>query len=485
MVSVLALAVSFSAAYASWEWQQPLPQGNLLYSVWGSSSSNVFAVGGNGTILKYNGSTWESMTSGITDYLRSVWGSSGSDVFAVSNNGAILHYNGNIWTSMASGFNGSFLAVWGSSSSDVFAVGAAGKISHYDGITWSSMTSGTTEWITGVWGSSSSDVFAVAGNGTLLHYNGTYWSTMTSGTTEDLNKVWGTSGSDVFVTGWNGTILHYNGSIWESMVSGTTTQLYGLWGNSPSDVFAAGESGTILHYNGTSWSSVTGITSNHLYGIGGNSIEGIVAVGEYGTILRYASPISLTKPNGGESWGRNSRQVIRWNAAAGLGNLRISLWQNSTQIGIIADNVNPVAGSYVWNVGAYDGGVAPLGTDYTIRVREKGTALSDESDASFSIVKISVKTPNGGESWQIGSTQNITWVVKSISGNLRIVLLKNGVKVGNIVDSIAPGAGTYAWTVGNYVGGTASAGTGYQVQAREIGTDAGDRSDANFTLTAP
>ena len=117
--------------------------------------------------------------------------------------------------------------------------------------------------------------------------------------------------------------------------------------------------------------------------------------------------------------------------------------------------------------------------------RKRELAVSDESDAPFSIVKMSVKTPNGGESWQIGSTQNITWVAKSLSGNLRIVLFKNGVKVGNIVNSIDPALGTYSWTVGSYVGGTATAGTGYQVQVREIGTDAGDRSDTSFTLTDP
>ena len=92
-------------------------------------------------------------------------------------------------------------------------------------------------------------------------------------------------------------------------------------------------------------------------------------------------------------------------------------------------------------------------------------------------MKVKVNAPNGGESWQIGSTQNITWLTKIISNNLRIVLFKNGVKVGNIVNSIDPALGTYGWTVGNYVGGTATAGTGYQVQVREIGTDAGDRSD--------
>jgi hypothetical protein len=209
------------------------------------------------------------------------------------------------------------------------------------------------------------------------------------------------------------------------------------------------------------------------------------AAGDYGPMLNYASLVTLTAPNGGESWKRNSRQYIRWNVTPGMGNLSISLWQNSTQIGVIADNVNPAAGAYAWNVGAWSGGVAPLGTGYTIRIQEKGTAVSDESDAPFSIVKISVKTPNGGESWPRCSTQNITWTAKSLSGSLRIVLFKDGVKVGNIVNSISPSAGSYSWNVGQLSSGTATAGSGYQVQVREIGTDAGDRSDTSFTLTDP
>jgi hypothetical protein len=165
--------------------------------------------------------------------------------------------------------------------------------------------------------------------------------------------------------------------------------------------------------------------------------------------------------------------------------LKLTLWQNGGLIGTIADGISPATGSYAWNVGAYSGGVAPLGTGYTINIEDNGSPAEDASDATFSIVKMSVKTPNGGESWQIGSAQNITWVAKEISGQLRIVLFKNGVKVGNIVNSIDPVLGTYSWTAGSYVGGTATAGTGYQVQIREIGTDAGDRSDASFMLTAP
>jgi hypothetical protein len=188
--------------------------------------------------------------------------------------------------------------------------------------------------------------------------------------------------------------------------------------------------------------------------------------------------ITVNSPNGGESWNRNSKRYIRWSAAGCVGTLKLTLLTSGITE-TIATGVNPAAGSYAWTVDA------PLGTGYTIKIEDSGSPAEDASDAPFSIVKISVKAPNGGESWPLGSTQNINWVAKSISGNLRIVLFKDGVKVGNIVNSIDPALGTYSWTVGQLVSGAVTAGTGYQLQIREIGTDAGDRSDTTFTLTPP
>ncbi len=46
---------------------------------------------------------WTSMSSGVTDTLYGVWGSSGTDVFTVGSNGTILRYNGTGWSFMGSG----------------------------------------------------------------------------------------------------------------------------------------------------------------------------------------------------------------------------------------------------------------------------------------------------------------------------------------------------------------------------------------------
>jgi hypothetical protein len=51
---------STAAQAADWTWQNPLPQGNTLYGVWGSSGSNVFAVGSSGTILHYGNELFSS-----------------------------------------------------------------------------------------------------------------------------------------------------------------------------------------------------------------------------------------------------------------------------------------------------------------------------------------------------------------------------------------------------------------------------------------
>ncbi len=285
-----------------WGWQNPLPQGNNLRGVWGSSSTDVFAVGAGGTILHYNGSTWIGMTSSTANNLYGIWGSSSSDVFAVGASGTILHYNGSNWSAMTSGTTNTLRGVWGSSASNVFAVGHSGTILHYDGSNWSVMTSGTTNNLYGIWGSSSSDVFAVGASGTILHYDGSNWSSMTSGTTNALQGVWGSSASDVFAVGYSGTILHYDGSTWSAMTSGTTEWLCGVWGSSATDVFAVGGSGTILHYDGSTWSAMSSGTTKWLYGIWGSSASDVFAVGDSGIILHYDGSTWSAMSSGSTWW---------------------------------------------------------------------------------------------------------------------------------------------------------------------------------------
>ncbi|HET6577559.1 MAG TPA: hypothetical protein VFG66_04515 [Gemmatimonadales bacterium] len=116
-------------------------EGLVPNAVWGSSATNVFTVGFQvdetpsgeftvtGVVWHYDGTAWTPMSLPSAAVLNEVWGTSPTDVFAVGEDGAVLHYDGSAWT-VTSPTRSALLAVWGSSPGDVFAAGAGGTILH-------------------------------------------------------------------------------------------------------------------------------------------------------------------------------------------------------------------------------------------------------------------------------------------------------------------------------------------------------------------
>jgi hypothetical protein len=275
-----------------------------LASIWGTSGSSVFAVGGScsGQVaLRYDGSAWGQLPASCQGAswggYASVWGSSASDVFATLRNtlpmrmgGYLDHFNGQNWNvavyvvpcgnsigMLCAGPHG----VWSSSPNDAFVVADSGIIAHYDGTSWTSLPSGTRQALAGVWGEGPGGaVFAVGSGGIILRYDRSTWNVQASGTTQSLNAVWGTSSNDVFAVGAGGTILHYDGTSWTSQNSGSTQALYAVWGGEGNSVFAVGDASTILHYDGTKWTTQTTTADMKLRGIWGSSPTNLFAVGE-------------------------------------------------------------------------------------------------------------------------------------------------------------------------------------------------------------
>jgi hypothetical protein len=157
-----------------------------LNGVWGSSATSVWAVGANGTILKFNGTSWSAQTSGTTQNLNGVWGSSATSVWAVGANGTILKFNGTSWSAQTSGTTQNLNGVWGSDANNVWSVGGGGTRlrTTNGGGSWSSATSGT-EPLYSVRGSDVKNVWSVGGGGTILKTTGT-----TGTWTEEDNYNW-------------------------------------------------------------------------------------------------------------------------------------------------------------------------------------------------------------------------------------------------------------------------------------------------------
>jgi hypothetical protein len=291
-----------------WCWENRLPQGSTLRSVWVTSPTNAWAFGDGGVILRWNGTEWRGVPSGTTANLTGVWGSSANDIWAVGPRGTILRWNGTSWAPVPSGTLNNLTAAWGSSATDVWAVG--GEIRRWNGTSWTASPTPVSARLWGVWGSSSSDVWAVGSAGTILRWNGSIWSSVPSPTTRLLSSVWGTSATNVWAVGELGTILRWNGVSWTELPSGTTDGLMAVWGTSESDVWVVSESGAVFRWNGVELVAVTGVGPLANLAVHGSSSSDVWMVGAWGEMARWngtrwrsysSGPIAALSTGGGSA----------------------------------------------------------------------------------------------------------------------------------------------------------------------------------------
>jgi hypothetical protein len=322
----------------AWKWSNPLPQGNDLLGVWGSSGTDAYAVGRYGTILHYDGSSWQHMGGASRSDIRSVWGISGHCVFASGAYGEVMTLTGQTWTLMENGPNCSVNAFWGSSTANVYAVSGDfgwGSIFRYDGRFWRCeyWTSPPLPPLQALWGSSPSDVFAVGANETALHFDGTFWTKMlTPGTGSWLMAVWGSCATDVYTCGSSGVILHYDGLSW-TIARNHGEICTGIWGSSSNNIYAVGRGqtngpGEIVHYDGSAWTVLSIPVSPRLNGVLGFSANDVYAVGEVGAILHWNGTSwtsSYSWPNGEPYyavWATSANDVFAVGGSMGGGILR-------------------------------------------------------------------------------------------------------------------------------------------------------------------
>jgi hypothetical protein len=192
-----------------------------LRDIWGTAPDNVYAVGGKGLIVHYDGTVWTQVESGTTAYLTAIWGSGADDIYAVGNGGTVLHFDGATWSRMTSGSKGDLNDVWGSSPSDVYVVGETTSekshvILHGDGVEWTEVHSGEGALL-GIQGLAHDDIFAVGGlrndddsvRGVALHFGGDAWRPIDIEIDEFLWDVAITaSGEDYYFVGPDNTIVH-------------------------------------------------------------------------------------------------------------------------------------------------------------------------------------------------------------------------------------------------------------------------------------
>ncbi len=214
---------------------------------------------------------WQIVLEELDGALLSVWGTSSQDIWAVGGslgNGGdalVVRYDGNVWrrTTPSPGNASSFWWVHGTSASDVWLVGERGRIARWNGTAFAEVASGTDATLFGVWAAAPDDAWAVGGtpdtpsasNDVVLHWDGVSWKPEAVPEPKKLAffKVWGSSKDDLYVVGDGGVIWHRRAGAWTREGEGIATgRLTTVAGCSASEVYAVGGR-DVLVSNGTTW----------------------------------------------------------------------------------------------------------------------------------------------------------------------------------------------------------------------------------------
>lgn len=206
-----------------------------------------------------------------------------------------------------------------------------------------------------------------------------------------------------------------------------------------------------------------------------------------------APEVTVTSPNGGENWLGGSIQDITWTATdANLGETPITI-EYSLNGGVNWDTI----AANVANTGTYSWVVPNLSSsNCLVRVTAVDLAGNSGSDGSNYIFTLSsdatapavtVNSPNGGETWQGGSTQTITWTAtddKTPAGDLLVDLYfsSNGGTDWLPIDFSGDNSGAYSWTVPEINSSQCLV----KVEASDTSGGVGfDVSNIVFTITTP
>jgi hypothetical protein len=255
-------------------------------------------VGNGGTVLRWNGNTWERLAAPTTEDLTGVSGTSAEDVWLVGPNVA-LHWDGVTlqetpgWTpagepddELASGKT----ALWAIRPDDVVAAGM-GLCQRWNGEAWAQTDCGVRS-ATDVWASGPDDVWVV-GTYSLgfnsyserAHWNGEKWSKesfsdLRGREFEPFHALWGSGPQDVWL---NGT-WHFDGQQWTRMCRQTVQTA--LWGHAPGRLFGHMQYRGITRFDGQEWtlSAATRLGEPSFGKSIGNDAWG---VSSNGSILRF------------------------------------------------------------------------------------------------------------------------------------------------------------------------------------------------------
>jgi photosystem II stability/assembly factor-like uncharacterized protein len=238
----------------------------------------------------------------------------------------------------------------------------------------------------------------------------------------------------------------------ETWVSGQTGTIAWTVSNAGSNVKIE-----LSRDSGNTWSAITNSTSNtgsYSWTVSGPSSSAcrirVTSTAPGATDMSTADftivvpTISVTAPNGGDTWYTGESKTITWTSASVGDWVKIEQSSDGGATWSVIANSTENDGSYTWTVG----GAASANS----RIRITSTtypAASDASNAGFTIAPrmIFVTSPNGGEKWFANDVRSLTWNSGGAGSTVKIELSRDSGATWTVLAPAAANSGSYSWTV--------------------------------------
>lgn len=436
IVILIAIISPCTTAQSRWTWQNPLPQGNTLFSVDFSETYVGTAVGELGTIIRTidGGTNWSIQKSGIIQDLHSVSFTDRNYGTVVGSDGIILRTTngGETWIPHSSGTTQTLRAVQFINTNIGIIVGDNGTILRTEdgGNTWIEQFSRTTRNLYGLAFTHADTGTVVGEEGTILRTvdGGKTWNMQVSDTDVSLRAVsfsstnTGTAVGKAATSSW----VQYayrttdGGDTWTSQKIADFSYFTTLYDVS----FTDENNGTVVGSHGKIYRTSDGGESWHKQDSGGGAIYGIsttddhngVVVGESGTIFHTSNGGAIWNPQcSGETENLNSISFMNETTGTAVGEKGIILSTNDggttwhSQFSNSSHILNKVH-LYASNIGTIVGSRSGTSTRYFVILR----------------------TTDGGINWEDRSP----WLVKGILSGVFFCDENNGTAVGYDYDDM-------------------------------------------------
>lgn len=264
----------------------PLKTGARLRSIAGTSASSVWAVGTKGTVLHFDGASWQEAGVGVLDTFSSVVALSPDEAWTASTfrsvyvhmpagdggaegwqplstaevEGGWVFYQGVVAGSYPAGG-----PAWFAVQDSRTTVALTRAVRTEDGIETTRIASvPVLSSVLAIHAVSKDEVWAVGGVGRAIRVSDATGDAPTlqsfnTQTLATLHGVWASAPDDVWAVGSEGTVRRYRGSgvLFDSAPEvPVNVTLRAITGTAPDDVWAVGDGAVVVHFDGVKWTRI-------------------------------------------------------------------------------------------------------------------------------------------------------------------------------------------------------------------------------------